>query len=167
MAKLYLDLNKANLSSAGSTPKRRDQSVADYEESFGDDHVGAGGGDVPVLSTSPADAAGDEELEQKRKLRNKKAQERNLVPTPEEVGMKKALDGSAMDMVKSFTANLRDAMGLHKYTESEREFLQLVKGYSEEDLIKGTVILSGTERDEFSAWLCSKALRAINNMYRR
>jgi hypothetical protein len=70
-------------------------------------------------------------------------------------------------MVKSLTSNLRDVLDLRRYTPTEREFLHIVKGYSLEDINRGTIAIEGSDRADFSAWLCLKAQAALDKMYRR
>jgi len=168
MPKLYLDLSKAVGQSASVSAKKGDQTKVDYDESFTETPSGVGGEGPPAEGSSKGQGKPlDEDLEEKRQARNMVSQARNLTPTKEELGIKKSLDVSAADMVKSLTSNLRDVLDLRRYTPTEREFLHIVKGYSLEDINRGTIAIEGSDRADFSAWLCLKAQAALDKMYRR
>lgn len=172
--KLYLDLNKAGQTSGGVTTKTEDQSIASYKESYTESPSG-----VANASSSYDDPkkgkkwkhteAADEELENDRQARNKKAQDQNLVPTPEEAGtVKKSFGIDANDMVKSLTSGLRDALQLNKLSAAETEFLTLVKGFTQEELDQGGItITTGKDRAAFSEFLCEKVRLSVDNLYRR
>lgn len=170
---LYLDLSKGQgVTSVGTTTKREPQSIATYKESFvsspsGVANDGAAYDDPKVGKKWKHGESEDEALEEDREKRNKEAQDQNLVPTPEEVGMKKAFDLDALDMVKSLTSGLRDQLNLHKLSATEVEFLHLVKGFSHEEIHRGTHVIAGKDRALFSNFLCEKALSAVDDLYRR
>lgn len=171
---LYLDLRKAGGQAAvGNDTKSEDQSIASYKESYTRSPTGVGNGssayDDPDKGKKwkHSDDA-DEEREAERQARNKKAQDQNLVPTPEEAGtVKKAFGIEANDMVKSLTSGLRDALQLNKLSASETEFLTLVKGFSRAEVERGGIVIHGKDRAAFSEFLCEKALLSVDNLYRR
>ncbi len=172
---LYLDLNKAQAqATGGKTTKKEDQSVASYGESFAESPSGVANDGATYDDPDKGrkwkhdeEDSLDNELEESRQKRNAKAQKRNLVPTPEEVG-KKSFEQSSTDMVKSLNSGLRDALGLNKLTAPEIEFLHLVKGYSLEEIDRGGIfIASGRDRQAFSAFLCERVAKSLDELYRR
>lgn len=172
--KLYLDLMKAGgQSSGGVTTKKEEQSVASHAESFVESPSGVANDSATYDDPDKGkkwthSESQDDEIEEDRQARNKKAQDRNLVPTPEEAGtMKKAFDSDAVDMVKSLNSGLRDSLQLNKLTSSEVDFLHLVKGFSHEDINRGGIIIAGKDRAAFSSFLCEKALLSLDRLYRR
>ncbi len=172
---LYLDLNKGQgVTSVGTTTKKEPQSITAYKESFvsspsGVANDGASYDDPKVGKKWKHGESDSEEVELQadREKQNKEAQDQNLVPTPEEVGMKKAFDLDALDMVKSLTSGLRDQLNLHKLSATEAEFLHLVKGFSHEEINRGRHTIVGKDRALFSRFLCEKALSAVDDLYRR
>ncbi len=170
---LYLDLNKAGQNSGGTTTKTEDQSIASYKESYTESPSGVANAsssyDDPDKGKKWKHSDDDEdEMEADRQARNKKAQDKNLVPTPEEAGtVKKAFGDDANDMVKSLTSGLRDALQLNRLSASETEFLTLVKGFSHEEVKQGGITIQGSDRAAFSAFLCEKARLSLDNLYRR
>jgi hypothetical protein len=172
---LYLDLQKAiTQATGGTTTKKEEQSVASDAESYVETTSGVSGHtaayDDPETGkrwTHDEEHSLDNEVELQRQKRNAKAQQRNLVPTKEEVGDKKSFGESPIDMVKSLTSGLRDSLNLNKLTSAEVEFLHVIKGYSLEDIKRGSVVISGKDRRAFSAFLCDRAARALGTLYRR
>lgn len=172
--RIYLDLNKAGgTSTGGTTTKKEGQSIASNAESYAESPSGVANADAsyddPKVGKKWKHSEDDgEELEAARQKRNKQAQDRNLVPTPEEAGtVKKAFDESANDMVKSLTSGLRSSLGLHQLTNTEVEFLQVIKGYSSEEIQKGGQLIAGKDRKLFSDWLCERVAKSLDGIYRR
>jgi hypothetical protein len=173
---LYLDLNKAKgQATGGKDTKKEEQAIASDSESYLESPSGVNSGDVATYDdpdvgrkwTHGEDESADAAIEAKRQKRNKRSQDRNLTPTEEEVGIKKAFDESSLDMVKSLTSGLRDSLGLNKYTRTEVEFLQVVKGFSMEEIQKGNITIIGKDRQLFSAWLCDRVQKSLDGLYRR
>jgi len=172
---LYLDLNKAQATQTmgGKTTKKETQSVNAANESYIEHPSGVANDSATYDDPNKGrkwkhGESEDDKLEEERQAANKKAQDQNLVPTPEEVGdVKKAVDSSALDMVKSLTSGLRNTLNLNKLSNSEVEFLHLVKGFSHEEIDKGNIIIAGRDRALFSAFLCEKARLSVDKMYRR
>lgn len=171
--RLYLDLNKSGgQTSGGKVTPSEEQSIAEHDESFLESPSG-----VANASNSYDDPdkgkkwnhgnSLDDAQEEKRQKRNDKAAKRNLIPTEEEAGMKKAFDESANDMVKSLTNGLRDSLGLHQFTSTEVEFLQIIKGYSPDQIQRGEVSIAGRDRKLFSDWLCQRVAKSLDDLYRR
>lgn len=171
--KLYLDMYKASTSfSAGKTTKKEEQAVASDAESYVESPSGVaspGGAsyDDPKVGkkwTHGEDEKLDDEIELARQKRNTKAQERNLAPKKEEVSIKKAFDTDAMDMVKSLTSGLKERLQAPSVTDTEYEFLTVVKGYSDLDIRRGRAIITGKDRRLFSDFLCNRLLKSLDGL---
>lgn len=173
--RLYLDLQKAAAQpTGGTTTKKEEQAVAEDAESYVETTSGVSGGsasyDDPKVGRKwkhDDDDSLDDEVEEQRQRRNARAQARNLVPTKEEIGIKKAFDETAIDMVKSLTSGLRDVLKLNTLTASEIDFLHTVKGYSLEEIKKGQLVIAGRDRNAFSEFLCQKVSKSLDNLYRK
>lgn len=172
---LYLDLIKAGqMASSGTTAKKEDQAVASDAESYlerrpGVANEGSAGYDDPDHGKKWTHGGEtlDDKVEQQRQARNKKAQDRNLVPSDEEAGLKKAFEDSSLDMIKSLDSGLRNTLGLNTLSQTEVDFLHLVKGYSHEDISRGRVAITGRDRQLFSSWLCDRVQKSLDGLYRR
>ncbi len=172
---LYLDLSKAQGQTAiGTTAKKEPQSVRSAKESSTSQPAGVANDSATYDDPDKGrkwkhTESQDDELEEDRQAANKQAQDRNLVPTPEEVGgtIKKAFDLDALDMVKSLTSGLRDSLNLNTLSTPEVDFLHIVKGFSHDEIKKGNHLIVGKDRALFSAFLCERALASVDKLYRR
>jgi hypothetical protein len=170
--KLFIDLNKASgAPSAGVPPKTGDQAAENYKESYNTRNAGVSGDtasydnpDKGKKWTHEEDESYDTKREGERQARNKKAADRNLVPSEEEAGLKKAIGEDSLDMIKSLTRSFQSAFGLEKFNPTEIEFLQLVKGFSLDEIRAGKAVITGPDRKVFSAWLNARFQKSLADL---
>jgi len=176
--RLYIeDLNKAvsQTPSTGTDTKDESQSIVSDKRSYTTNPVGVMGGGGSVSYDDPdsgkdwkhdKDSSVENALEEERQKRNKEAQDRNLVPTEEEVSMTKSLDESANDMIKSLNNKFSAELNRYRLSDSERSFLKSELGLSEDDIRKGNISVGPKERAKFCNWLqdqFEKSLEALRS----
>lgn len=168
---LYLDLNKAvQIPSTANDAKPERQSIREYNESFTTSKTGvAAEPDDKIHSDESGDNTGslDDELEDDRKLDTQVAQERGIVGKPEgkaEDVKKSISDG--FDMLKSFTAQMRDELNATAPNVREIEYLVDVCGHARADVVKGYATITGSERNRFNTWLQDELHKSIRKLTR-
>lgn len=161
---LYLDLNKAVQvpSTSGDRVDGRTAARA-HRESFNRRGPGALGGDPthddPDVGNAWTHGEDDAELEEARKLDSQIAADRGIVRGAE---TKKAQE--AVEILKSFTQDLRYQMAAVAPNEREVEYLTSVCGYSVDDVMKGRAKIVGSERSRFNSWLHERLQASLSRL---
>ena len=182
---LFLDSSKSfDLVKAGpsggaavgvDSDKPSRQTARAYNESFDQKPVGVMGGDGhpddpdvgPSHRHSPEDAL-DVELEEARQEDNKVYADRGVIPKKkgeeeeDDEEVEKSLSG--LDIVKSLNVSLTRVLSKNALNPIEREFLTQELGYTERDILKGSAIISGTDRYRFSEWLIGRMSKSVNSL---
>ena len=164
---LFLDLRKAvAIPNTGTDAVPGPRAAREYKESFNKDHSGVTGGDVSedkpeVGKRWKADEHADDDLEEDRKRDTEIAQERGVVGKPVEETKK------ALNILKSFTEDLKDQLNKSQPNEREIEYLTTECGYEYADVIKGRARITGRDRDLFNTWLHTRLRKSLQRLANR
>lgn len=171
--KLYLDLEKAGQGQTGGKDNiSGSRKAAKVRSSYEKQPVGVtGGGHTPdhpdkggKWQHTEEDSV-DTELEEDREKQRTKAADRNLIPEDEdaeEKSINKSFNSSANDLVKSIGMYVSSMSGLKKPSNTEREFLTEVMGFTEDDIRKGLAKIHGTDRHRFNEWLQDRLYKSLD-----
>lgn len=169
--KLYIDLNKAQETSAGVDTPKEDQTIAEYDGSYARRYEGVAPGeaydpDDPEVGGKYSHTDEESQLKATKDAHKQRSKESKadgvtkadffavMNEEEDQQPIRKTLSTSN-DLFKSLNTQMQDLAYQNMPNPVEVEFL-VEQGYNHTDIVKGMVRMTPWMRNQFTDWLCSR-----------